>query len=239
VDLTEDGVMEPYEHLLGDEAGNTGRAAPNYHRFAIPDVDIVSDEGYAKILAHLRTELDAGKGVYVHCWGGKGRTSTVIGCWLTENGGLDYETALQRMNELRAATRKAHDPVSETPAQRDVLRRWAARTRTGIRRRVVPESFHSFMDRFDGLSDQEKAACRIVELASGAVAHAWDIDGREGAVDAMLTLADGRRGALEITTLSADGAIQTEQLLARDGHSWPLPGNWWWTISVGSPGDIP
>jgi protein-tyrosine phosphatase len=80
VDLTEDGVMTPYEQLLDEEAGKTGRPVPNYHRFAIPDVDVVSDEGYDKILAHIRNELDAGKGVYVHCWGGKGRTGTVIGC---------------------------------------------------------------------------------------------------------------------------------------------------------------
>jgi protein-tyrosine phosphatase len=130
VDLTESGVMEPYEHLLDDEAEKTKRPVPNYRRFAIPDVGIVSDEDYAKILAHIRHELDAGKGVYVHCWGGKGRTGTVIGCWLIDNDALDYQAAMRRLQDLRAGTRKAHEHVPESSAQRDVLRRWAARRET-------------------------------------------------------------------------------------------------------------
>jgi protein-tyrosine phosphatase len=127
VDLTEDGVMAPYEHLLDDVARETGRAAPSYRRFPIPDVHIVGDDDYDKTLAHIRNELDAGKVVYVHCWGGKGRTGTVIGCWLIENDALDYEAVMRRLQELRAGTRKAHERVPESSAQRDVLRRWAVR----------------------------------------------------------------------------------------------------------------
>lgn len=95
------------------------------------------------------------------------------------------------------------------------------------------------MGQADRLSKDEQFACVIAERVLGVVAEAWDVDGREGVVDAMLTYPDGRRAAFEVTSLSAEGAIQTQRLLGRDNFSWPLPGQWWWTISVGSARDIP
>ncbi|MGX1976899.1 hypothetical protein [Streptomyces kronopolitis] len=55
----------------------------------------------------------------------------------------------------------------------------------------------------------------------------------------MLILQTGRRAAFEVTRLAADGAQQTDSILSKDGNSWPSPGRWWWSIQVGSPGDIP
>ncbi|MCP2321460.1 hypothetical protein ACFYT3_24965 [Nocardia amikacinitolerans] len=95
------------------------------------------------------------------------------------------------------------------------------------------------MDRLKGLKPQEQAACLIAERVLDAVATPWDVGGRIGAVDAMLTLPDGSRAAFEVTALAADGAIQTDSLLDKDDNSWPLPGKWWWTIRVGAPRDIP
>ncbi len=94
------------------------------------------------------------------------------------------------------------------------------------------------MQRLAGLSDQEQGACVIAERCLGVTAEPWDIAGREGVVDAMLHLADGRRAAFEVTVLAADGALHTARLLNRDDHKWPLPGVWWWTISVGSAADF-
>jgi hypothetical protein len=51
-------------------------------------------------------------------------------------------------------------------------------------------------------------------------AEAWDVDGRQGAVDVMLTLNDGRTAAFEVTNLAADGALEAASLLARDNHKW-------------------
>ncbi len=94
-------------------------------------------------------------------------------------------------------------------------------------------------DRLEGLSPQEKAACLIAEKVLGAVATPWDVDGRQGVVDAMLTLPGGARAAFEVTALAAVGALQTDALLGRDDFGWPSPGQWWWTVQVGSPRDLP
>lgn len=122
VDLTErdettwgGSPMLPYDGLLGPEI--------TYRRFPIPDTKTITDAGYDRILGHIRAELDTGKVVLVHCWGGKGRTGTIVGAWLIENNGLGYSAVIERMQELRAGSCKADHPVPDTEEQYDVLRR--------------------------------------------------------------------------------------------------------------------
>ncbi len=102
------------------------RGLPARHvRFPIPDTGVISDAGYDEILEHIRDEIAAGHVVYVHCWGGKGRTGTVVGAWLIDQDGLGYPEVLERMQQLRAGTRKAHHPVPDTREQAQVLKRRA------------------------------------------------------------------------------------------------------------------
>ena len=126
IDLTtEDDHLTPYRGLLRAAAENSGRTA-RYFAHPIPDYGVLADAGYDAILARIHSEWDAGRIVYVHCWGGKGRTSTVIGCLLAESG-LSYDDVIARITELRAGTRKAADPCPESAAQHDVLRARCAR----------------------------------------------------------------------------------------------------------------
>lgn len=126
VDLTEPGEptrygspMVPYDGLLPDGA--------HYRRFAIPDQGVIADSGYDEILAHIRAELDAGRTVALHCWGGKGRTGTVAGSWLVDTEHLGYPEVVDRLQELRAGSSKAGHRVPDTPEQHRVLRRRAQR----------------------------------------------------------------------------------------------------------------
>jgi hypothetical protein len=73
-----------------------------------------------------------------------------------------------------------------------------------------------------------------VRVLEAVEAEAWDIPCRTNAVDTILTLQDGRKAAFEVTNLAGEGALQLAMLLAKDKHKWPLPGDWWWTIEVGS-----
>ena len=47
------------------------------------------------ILDAIDAALRDGKTVYVHCWGGVGRTGTVIGCWLVRHGKTGDEALSQ------------------------------------------------------------------------------------------------------------------------------------------------
>lgn len=114
LDLTEAGEREPYAPDL--LPGVTGRRMP------IPDFSIPDVEGMRKILDELDASLAAGRGVYLHCFGGLGRTGTVVGCHLVRHG-LSGEEALARIRQLR--TEAGCSPESpETEAQRAMVRAW-------------------------------------------------------------------------------------------------------------------
>lgn len=90
---------------------------------SIPDFGVLDDAGYDAILAAVDRARGRGA-VYVHCWGGVGRTGTVVGCHLLR-GGLTSDAALARLAGLRSASRLAHRASPETPEQLEVLRRRA------------------------------------------------------------------------------------------------------------------
>lgn len=126
VDLTEAGEwagggsrMVPYNGLLPESV--------THRRFPIPDTSVIPDDDYDEILDYIRAELDAGKVVAVHCWGGKGRTGTVVGAFLIDTEGRRYPEVIDRMQALRAGSSKADHPVPDTEEQHRVLRRRAQR----------------------------------------------------------------------------------------------------------------
>jgi hypothetical protein len=82
------------------------------------------------------------------------------------------------------------------------------------------------------LDDSEKAACEIARRVLDVHIEPWDVYGRVNADDALLHYPDGRIAAFEVSKLAADRALQLDSLLERDDFSWPLPGRWWWTISI-------
>ena len=61
-------------------------------------------------------------GVYVHCWGGIGRTGTVIGCVLADEG-LDYDEIIERLDRCGGGAARRTGSAPETTSQREVIRR--------------------------------------------------------------------------------------------------------------------
>lgn len=118
------GELVPYEPLLAEAAG-PGRAAPHYWRLPIRDLDVPPRAQMAAILDTLDGALAAGEIVYVHCWGGIGRTGTVAGCWLVRHG-ASGEAALATVAARFATVGKAYRvPRSpETDAQVAYILGW-------------------------------------------------------------------------------------------------------------------
>ncbi len=116
----------PYEPHLAELPGG-----PRRHSFEIPDMGIpASPETMRDALDLIRAEIAAGRTCYVHCWGGIGRTGTVVACWLKE-GGMNAEEALARVQELYDAhmdeRKRARYPRSpQQPAQLNYVREWGA-----------------------------------------------------------------------------------------------------------------
>jgi hypothetical protein len=81
-------------------------------RMPIRDMSIPSHEQMVAILDEIDHSIETDKPVYVHCWGGKGRTGTVVGCYLARHGiATDWET-LRKIQSLR---RRVPDWKQESP----------------------------------------------------------------------------------------------------------------------------
>ena len=93
-------------------------------RMAIRDLHVPSRERMVQILDLIDASLNENRSVYVHCWGGRGRTGTVAGCWLARHGMADAENVLDKIRELRRLDLKAQWPSPETPSQIQMVQSW-------------------------------------------------------------------------------------------------------------------
>jgi hypothetical protein len=114
VDLTHPAdPLEPYEHWLD----------PGTSRISHPIVDMgtTTIPHMARILDDVDRALEDGATVYVHCWGGLGRTGTVVGCWLVRHG---FDDPLGRIAELRRDLAEGSLASPQTVGQRAMVTRW-------------------------------------------------------------------------------------------------------------------
>ena len=125
VDLTSAGELVAYDALLREEARGLGVSAV-YARHPIADISVPQTPGeMAAILDAIDAAVDVGGMVYVHCWGGVGRTGTVVGCWLVRHGHTGTGALAQVAEWWRGVEKAFRKPDSpETEEQRRYVRRW-------------------------------------------------------------------------------------------------------------------
>lgn len=99
VNLTQDHPGGTDEHL--NHYDSDVRHAAEVARFPIRDVYIPTEELMIELLDAIDTDLNDGHNVYVHCWGGTGRTGTVVGCWLIRHGHAVPGNVLEVISDLR------------------------------------------------------------------------------------------------------------------------------------------
>jgi Swiss Army Knife protein, DSP-PTPase phosphatase domain len=117
LDLTQAGEYDlpAYEPPNGAE----------HRRIGVPDFGVPSVEGMRTILDTIDGALDDGRTVYVHCYGGIGRTGTAVGCLLVRRG-LTAEQALARIADWRSGLANGSRTSPETGTQRRFVADWAA-----------------------------------------------------------------------------------------------------------------
>jgi protein-tyrosine phosphatase len=124
IDLTQPHELVPYEPILKEEA-RLYEYMTVYHRFAIRDHGIPSVPTMSLILDTIDSAIQSGSPVYVHCWGGVGRTGTVVGCYLVRHG-MSHRQALEKVDALYKTRPHnyflARSP--ETEEQADFVRKW-------------------------------------------------------------------------------------------------------------------
>jgi hypothetical protein len=126
VDLTEEGELKPYETIALNTAKELGiePAELEFHRHSIRDASIPhGNDEMRTIVETILSAIRQEKPVYLHCWGGRGRTGTVAGCVLRELHRIDGEKALRLLGERwQACAKSAHSDSPETEEQRGFVR---------------------------------------------------------------------------------------------------------------------
>jgi ADP-ribosyl-[dinitrogen reductase] hydrolase len=143
LDLTQVGECPHYDRLLPSDV--------QVLRYAIRDTSVPTDIAEMRaIQAHLHSALAQGRRVYVHCRAGIGRTGTVIGCYLAEQG-QEGSQALTALNRLwRQSARSAGWPeVPQTQQQAQFIRQWPQYRRSQAQSPALCSS-HDLRERFLG-----------------------------------------------------------------------------------------
>jgi len=131
IDLTEEGELYTYEEILAELADARGVTVV-HERLPIPDMDVPHPSRMLEILDAIDAARSAGRVTYVHCWGGIGRTGTVIGCHLVRHGlgGEDALAQVQRLYDTMSAEKRSYHPDSpQTEEQRAFVLGWTERER--------------------------------------------------------------------------------------------------------------
>jgi protein-tyrosine phosphatase len=94
------------------------------NRRPVNDMDVPSLPEMKEILDDIDAAIAAGRAVYVHCWGGLGRTGTVVGCWLARHGIARGKSALKKLRELRGGAANAVHDSPQTATQKVMVMKW-------------------------------------------------------------------------------------------------------------------
>lgn len=94
-------------------------------RYPIPDFGIPTLTQVDEILNAIRFGVERGV-VYLHCWGGVGRTGTIACCWLLEQEVAERDTVFDVLAIFRQMDRvRGCRPSPETIQQRQFVEEWA------------------------------------------------------------------------------------------------------------------
>lgn len=120
IDLTEKGELASYKEFLG--------AGMSHQRFPIPDVSVpTSTEDVRKLIWEIKRYIEAIPDIkiYIHCWGGVGRTGTIVGCLLADMMGYDYDQTITTLRQLfEDCPKSAYRITPETQEQCQFIARY-------------------------------------------------------------------------------------------------------------------
>lgn len=136
-------------------------------RFPIPDQKITSSDRMRSILDAIDLSLHNNQPVYVHCFGGMGRTGTVVCCWLLRHGFASKDNVLNLLKTLRKADLLRADwPAPENDLQAQFILNWSEQHSTNLTKpsklqpgtkEVRPQVRGNWFERQFGFTESDRA----------------------------------------------------------------------------------
>lgn len=94
-----------------------------WYSMEVEDGSAPGSDTMQMILQWIDVALMKDRKVYLHCHSGRGRTGTVVGCWLARHSIALGDAVIDHMAELRAAAGLSGS-CPETPAQIELVTHW-------------------------------------------------------------------------------------------------------------------
>ena len=113
----------PYVDHMESIAQNL-KISVTFDEISIKDFSTPTERQMIRILNQIDICVKYDKPVYLHCWGGRGRTGMVVGCHLVRYGLADANKAIEMIKQLRADTSDSNLPSPETESQVKMVLNW-------------------------------------------------------------------------------------------------------------------
>jgi len=95
-----------------------------FDQLPVKDMSTPTERQMIRILNQIDICMEYDKPVYLHCWGGRGRTGAVVGCYLVRSGLASGIQAIEMIGQLRADTSDSNLPSPETEDQVKMVLNW-------------------------------------------------------------------------------------------------------------------
>ncbi|MFC1794637.1 dual specificity protein phosphatase family protein [Planctomycetota bacterium] len=100
-------LFTPYDPIVADIA-KSNQYDVVCLRFPVKDLNVPHPDQMIDILDSIDKAIEGQRNVYVHCWGGVGRTGTVVGCFLLRHGLANQHNVIEIIQRLREKDQTAH-----------------------------------------------------------------------------------------------------------------------------------
>jgi protein tyrosine/serine phosphatase len=130
IDLTDEGEINEDARVIPDYRSILRRVSEEdsvqitYANIPIEDRGVPSPWTLRCILDVVDRSVADENPVYVHCWAGRGRTGTVVGCYLKRHGMAEATDVIQKLAALRRGTPNSRETSPHTIEQIRMVTNW-------------------------------------------------------------------------------------------------------------------